>query len=444
MLHLTMLISAMFSLQAQQTNASQHQEREHRPDRRPWQPSHSAAIQSLDATQQIKTSPPKPDATNSALRNTRPSRSSPRDPRYPSPVPDALHHRLQQTLAAARAETEVPGVACAVYVDGEQALRTASGSRDLAGNEPLDADATFPIYSITKTLSAVCVLRLAEQGRLALDETLERWLPSLPLCRDVSLRQLLRHTAGIPNYSTVPEQIRALRESPSQAWSFDAFIRATCFHGLDFRPGEGWCYSNTGYMLIKRILELASDASFGEVVAANVLRPLGLVRSSTLESASAFAALTPGYSVLFGSNAELRDVRGAYDPGWCATGVVASTADEVCRIFEALFAGDLLRAESLEQMLELVAVPGLDRPGRPSYGLGIMGDPEAPLGRELGHGGGGPGYDLRVTHIPSLRGHAVTLAALCNRDTSEASWRIVDALRDVLAEALVEPLSARA
>jgi D-alanyl-D-alanine carboxypeptidase len=305
----------------------------------------------------------------------------------------------------------VPGANASLTVDGTPVFGGAAGL--------LDAGSRLPIYSITKTFTAVAALRMAAP----LDEPIDRWLPDLPFAKRVSLRQLLAQTAGVFNYSALAEYHEAVATSPGEPWSFDEFVARTCDRPLDFEPGTSWAYSNTGYTLAKRILEQHAEASFAQIVQHEVCEPAGLQATSVLEDLASMRALAPGFSAFFtpGMRGPDADVRGLYHPGWCATGVVASTTGDVCRFFDALFEGALISDERRREMLSLVRVPGQHPPAvRPSYGLGVMADPEGAPGAWLGHGGGGPGWNARATHFPDLAGHAVSIAVLCNHDADHA------------------------
>lgn len=327
---------------------------------------------------------------------------------------------LQQALERLAVTCGALGVTAAVRCDGLGAWTGSAGFGDLDKSVAMGTDASMPVYSITKTMTAICVVRLAETGALSLDDPISRWVPGLPFGDEVSLRQLLRHTSGVPNYSTIEEQVRALAESPGRAWSFDQFVESSCHRGLDFAPGAGWSYSNTGYMLLKRVVERANESSFGDAFAQHIGGPLGF--SSTFAIDDSFASLAPGFSRCFSSGRPAEDVRGVYDPGWCATGVVASTAAELCEMLHALFGGKLVLRGSLAQMIELCPVPG-DHPPHvtPSYGLGLMADPDGPFGSEFGHGGDGPGYGLRINHYPKMGERRVSLAVMCNTDETDAA-----------------------
>lgn len=111
----------------------------------------------------------------------------------------------------------------------------------------------FLVYSITKTFTASLVLKLCEEGRLSLDDPLVTWFPEIAGAARISLRQLLNHTAGIPDYGDLAAYHESLRSSPSIPWSFERFAAETFGKGLLFVPGQGWAYSNPGYMLMGAI-----------------------------------------------------------------------------------------------------------------------------------------------------------------------------------------------
>jgi CubicO group peptidase (beta-lactamase class C family) len=104
----------------------------------------------------------------------------------------------------------------------------------------LSPDSIFPIYSITKTLTAVCALRSAEAGALKLEAPVREWLPEVSLPATVTLAHLLRHTSGLRDYGPLPEYHNAVRRHPDRPWSREQFLDAVIPHGLLFAPGDGW------------------------------------------------------------------------------------------------------------------------------------------------------------------------------------------------------------
>jgi D-alanyl-D-alanine carboxypeptidase len=265
----------------------------------------------------------------------------------------------------------------------------------------LGTDSAFPIYSITKTLTAICVLRLAESGSLRLDVPVQEWLPELQLPGAITLTHLLRHTSGLGDYGPLPEYHEAVRHRPERPWTRQQFLDAVLPQGLLFSPGEGWAYSNIGYMLVVDVLERVTGRSFARVLAELVTGPLGLQRTSTLETIDSLMACVPGFGTEVTEDGTLVDVRGRYHPGWCAPRVVRSTAGEMTRAFDALLSGALLGDESLRRMLTLAPLPGLQEPTLAiNGGMGLFSDAASPYGRNYGHGGGGPGYNLEAAVYP--------------------------------------------
>jgi D-alanyl-D-alanine carboxypeptidase len=278
----------------------------------------------------------------------------------------------------------------------------------------LDREPAFLIYSITKTFTAALALVLQEEGRVSLEEPLARWLPDVPDSSRITIRALLNHTAGVPDYGGLAAYHEAVRRSPGEPWSFEDFADHTWRRGLAFEPGSGWAYSNPGYMLVKRVLELAAGERYADLVTSRICRRLGLERTFVAESIDALASLAPAASTLVSEAREPLDVRHTYHPGWVSHGVIASTPSEVARFLHALFAGRLVSERSRQELTALVPVPaGPPRWKRPSYGLGVMADPDSPIGPVFGHNGGGPGYVASAFHAPRLGRGGATACALC-------------------------------
>src|SRR2546425_1833326 len=276
------------------------------------------------------------------------------------------------------------------------AVKTAGTAGPVTAWVPSSADeeSGYLAYSITKTFIAVLVLLLRDQRRVSLDDRLARWLPGLAGAERISLRHLLNHTAGVPDYGGVRAYHEDMRASPSAPWSFERFVAETLEKGLSFEPGSGWAYSNPGYMFVKRITEQVGGSSFATLILERIARPLGLARTFVPESVGDLATLAPASSRSLAHDAAPRDVRGYYHPGWVSHGVVASTPTEIARVFDALFRGRLISSASFLELTTLVPISAQVESahwGRPGYGLGIMGDTASRWGRLWGHNGGGAG-----------------------------------------------------
>ncbi len=243
-----------------------------------------------------------------------------------------------------------------------------------------DPDARFPIYSVTKTAVAAAVLLLLREGAVELDP----------------VRSLLDHTSGVRDYGSLPEYHEAVRTRPGLPWDDDEFLARTSAAGPQFEPGKGWAYSNTGYLLLRRLLdEHGGLAAF--------LPGLGLADATVAERLEDLAVAVPASSALLLDGVD--DVRGVYDPRWVGHRTLVARAGDLVGFWRDL------PAEMLDPR---TFVPiGFEAPGsvRPCYGLGVMADPGSPLGAVVGHGGGGPGYATAVFAVPSADALAIVLAA---------------------------------
>jgi CubicO group peptidase (beta-lactamase class C family) len=284
------------------------------------------------------------------------------------------------------------------------------------------------VYSVTKTFVAAAALRLVAAGELELDAPVSRWLPGVPLPDAVTLRHLLQHTSGLGDYGALPEYHAGVRAG-AEPWSEDEFLRRTGGGAPRFAPGTSWAYSNVGYMLVRRAIEAARSAPFARVLADEVLRPLGLRRTSVIGNAAELRGLAFGKSRYLGGGAPL-EVAGRYDPRWVAHGVLASTAEDVGRFFHALLDGELLPEELLREMRTPYVLGPV--PGRPvvqaGYGLGLQVDVGANPGPVYGHTGAGPGATAAAVHLRE-GGAPVTVAVLTDgEDVPQAEWMAIDAL----------------
>jgi len=331
---------------------------------------------------------------------------------------DTLVQRLRAYLEPPACRVPLAAVSIA-FLNG-QAIQ--SGIITAAG-ESLDASVNvhsrFVVQSITKSFTAAVILRLVESDKLMLDAFISEWLPDVPNASRITIRQCLQHTSGLPDYGALPEYHEAVQQGATP-WSFTEFLHRTHAEQLLFEPGHGWRYSNIGHMILRRLIETVCAQSFAEVVDTEVCQPLGLKHTSVIRDRDDYQTLAPAYSIYLSSDGSPVEVRTRYDPGWVATGVVASTASDLVRFYDRLMAGDLLPSRLLDEMRAIVRVrastPSNQRFVAPSYGLGLIADPLSPYGTLYGHSGGGPGYTSAALHVVSSQRQPVTVAVLSNTE----------------------------
>ncbi len=266
------------------------------------------------------------------------------------------------------------------------------------------ADALLPWWSFGKTVLAACAFKLAEQGKLQLDATLDG--------KPYTLRQLLAHRAGVPNYRPMPDYLAAVARGDN-AWPVEDMLARADADTLLFAPGEGWSYSNIGYVYVRRCIERATDSDLRSALHATLFAPLGV------------------HAFMTRRREDMRRVHWAniraYDPGWVYHGLILGTAPDAARFLHRLFGGNFLSPESKAAMFESIplAFPLPDRPFvEPRPGTGLMIDPKSRHGMMAGHTGGGPGSVSAVYRFPD-RDPVRTVAAFADNDDEAALERHV-------------------
>jgi D-alanyl-D-alanine carboxypeptidase len=336
-------------------------------------------------------------------------------------------HESDITLLAQRVldRHDTPGAVVTTLTDGTL-VSVGVGTADLNGTQPIDKDALFPIYSITKTYMAVAVMKLVESGACSLDDSVTTLVPDPRLDPAITLRQLLNHTSGLRDYGATQEYNYDLRRDPSTPWTTEDFLAHSFGRGPQFAPGTGWSYSNVGYLLVKLALERLAAQPFRDVIAEVITRPLGLLRTSVADTLADMESLTPGFSRALSHTSELEDIADRYHPGWVSHGLIISTTEEVARFLDALMNGRIVPLESLAVMQQHQRVPVEQHEfaREPSYGLGLMVDPAAEHGPWLGHTGMGTGYTTAAFHRTDHEGHQTTIVAFANRDHAEIGFEI--------------------
>ncbi|MFN2465085.1 MAG: serine hydrolase domain-containing protein [Candidatus Dormibacteria bacterium] len=281
-----------------------------------------------------------------------------------------------------------------------------------------------PAFSFTKTYLAAAACLLAHEGVLDLDAPVAAWVPESSLGDDVTLRRLLNHTAGVPDYGALREYHQAVAAHPGEPWSEGEFM-AVARHAALFPPGRGWAYSNTGYFLVRLAIERATGGDLAHALQRLVFGPLGLHATSVLATADDMRALAAAPS------------RDRYHPGWVATGCVATTSAEAARFLDDLLEGRLLPAAWVEEMRVAIPVPNAGRGHLPSYGLGLMIDRGFPAGTMLGHTGGGPGYSAAVYRLERGSGERVTVGVMASDEDGLATEQLAHEIASDLSTSAV-------
>jgi CubicO group peptidase (beta-lactamase class C family) len=303
---------------------------------------------------------------------------------------------LAETYAA-----EGPGAAVLVARGDQILYRGARGMASIELKVPLSADQSFRIGSVTKQFAAAGLLKLIDAGKVGLDDPLSKFLPDFPNGAKITVRQLLDHTSGIKSYTGID----GIMDGPIRLDLSTAALVAT-FKDLpvDFAPGEGWAYNNSGYVLVGAVIEAASGKSWDAHLTDALLAPSGIKHTVYGADDALIDGMARGYTVKDGQVAPAAYLSMTQPH---AAGALVSTVDDLHRWNRALHGGKLLSAASFAAM----TTPAGKAAGQ-NYGFGIAGG--TLRNRKLQqHGGGINGFSSYLLYVPDGE---LSLAVLQNAD----------------------------
>jgi len=337
-----------------------------------------------------------------------------------APRRDALRAALDKVVA-----TGVPGT-IAYARHGAATIWLARGEGNLAARTPIRRHDRFRIGSVTKTFLAAVVLQLVAEGKLALDDPVERFLPSVvPNGSAITIRQLLQHTAGLFDYANDGDTTILqpyLNGDFAYYWSPQQLLAVAFAHDPHFAPGTSWRYCNTCYIVLGLVVEAVTGHPVGAALRQRIFRPLGLAHTTFARKPEIAGRHTHGYILL--DKPPLLDTSVFSPSSVWAAGAIVSTADDVARFYRALLRGRLLPPRLLAEMKTTVATGMGNR-----YGLGIL-TADLPCGAAWGHEGDFTGYETFALTSKDGRRQLVLLVNLDQEvgQSKKAQRAIVDAL----------------
>jgi D-alanyl-D-alanine carboxypeptidase len=339
-----------------------------------------------------------------------------------------LQRALDEVVAAG-----APG-AVVVVRDGARTTRLSSGYGNLAPKTPMRVADQARIGGMTKSFTATVVLQLVAEGKLALSDTVEKWVPGVISNGDaISVRQLLNHTSGIFNYS-MDESVLAPYMQGNLTQKFDprTGVKVAADRGPVFAPGSKLSYSNTNYLLLAMIVEAATGNPFASELRGRIFKPLGLRHTSYATSPEITGSHTHGYIFLKEGPVDVT----SWNPTlFGASGAILSNGNDVARFYRALLQGRLLPAKLLKEMqtIDPAATGGVPDAGilGGSWGLGLLKE-RFPCGTAWGHDSEIPGY---ITAAWNSRNGNRQVVVIVNSHFFSHDEPVSRAMRNVLTTA---------
>lgn len=363
-----------------------------------------------------------------------------------------LEVAFQAELDSIHQQYAFPG-ATAAYVLADGTVHTVStGMADLESEVPMRPQSRMLAASIGKSFVAAVVLALAKQGDLKLDAHISEWFEDqswfarLPNYQTITVRHLLTHSSGLPDHVHMP----AFAETFSQSWQqtdFNPGPEELVAYVLDqaplFNAGEGWSYSDTGYLLLGMIIEQVTGVSYFEVLKQRILDPLNLTLTSPSNRRD-LSGLAAGYTAKdnpLGLPCKSTSAPGimVWNPAieWTGGGLVSNSGD-LARWAKELYEGRALDVPYLQELLTSVPISPDESDIR--YGAGVAIRKSGPIGTSYGHSGWIPGYISSMRYYPE---HGIAVAFQVNTDIEgpQQSPPLFEALAQRMAS-LVERFSS--
>ena len=305
--------------------------------------------------------------------------------------------RIDQDIRTVLQRTATPGASILVIRDGRVIYRKAFGLRDLDRGLPARMDTHYEIGSITKQFTAAAILQLQDAGKLSIDEKVSAYLPEVPHANEVTLRQLLTHTSGIPDYFGLKSD-----EEFTKPTTFAAIMELVADKPLDFPPGSRASYSNTGYLILGRIIEVTSHESYHQYRLGHLLKPAGMNQSYIVPDEASLATMATGYRRVDGKLEHGLTIHDSYS--WSA-GDLVSTVDDVEKWNQALASGRVVPKADYA----LMTMPQISSGGENTgYGFGLFIDKVNDQPR-IGHTGGSFGFTAANFYFPEQKLRIIVL-----------------------------------
>jgi CubicO group peptidase (beta-lactamase class C family) len=314
---------------------------------------------------------------------------------------------LAEIMNQAVTDKQVAGASFIVMHQGEVVFREGFGYADIESMRPFTADELLPIASVSKPFMASVVMALVDQGKLNLDDPVEKYLPAFKgkrvqgsesPAKPMTIRQLISHTGGFwGNKGISSEKMDLIRnfERP-----LDETIDLVAKYGLAYEPGTKWVYSGVGYCVLGRVVEVALGESLEVISQEALFRPMGLSKTTFLPSREMRKTVPTAYLregrelKAKDSLAEIEDLRFILPGGSLFTNLDALAAFGQMHLNDGLYDGK--RILSKESVAEMRKLQGPEKPSR-TYGLGWFRDDVSDSGlAELTFHGGALGAHLRI------------------------------------------------
>ncbi|MFI2367465.1 serine hydrolase domain-containing protein [Streptomyces sp. NPDC018833] len=330
------------------------------------------------------------------------SASTQSDNDFPELSP-AVAERLDTAVRQVMREADVPGVMVSLSAPGKGSYIRTFGVADKATGAPMEPNLYMRIGSETKTFTVTALLELVDEGKVGLDDPIEKYIEGVPNGDKITLRNLAGMRSGLFNYSMDEDFVKALVSDPQKPMTPQQLLDYAFKHPVQFQPGEEFEYSNTNLILLGLVVEKAGGVPLHQFIDQRVVKPAGLRHTIFPTGAEFPSPHAHGYSNQTASG-KIEDTTD-WNPSWAwAAGAMISDLRDLHSWARTVATGTLLSPETQAQRLKMepTTIPGA------GYGLGIFN-----IQGWIGHNGSLPGYESLTMYLPESQ---ATLVVLLNTD----------------------------
>jgi D-alanyl-D-alanine carboxypeptidase len=321
-----------------------------------------------------------------------------------------LKTALQAKLDEWHKAGSFPGATFGVVLANGESFGLAVGFSDRETKTAMMPTDRMLAGSVGKTFAAATALQLIKEGKISLDDKVEKylgrepWFSRLPNAKDITVRQLMNHTSGLVRYEFKEQFTKDLTANPEKVWKPAELVAYLLDEKPPFEAGKGWDYSDTNYIVLGMIIEKVTGRKFYDEANRRLLKPLKLTNTIP-QDGPRLKGVVQGYAgpsnPFGGKDAMIEDGKFVVNPQFEWTGGgYASTAQDLARWAKMIYEGKAFSPDLLPQVLDGVSAPMLGRETK--YGLGVI-IRKTPAGTSYGHSGFFPGYMTDIMYFPERK-----------------------------------------
>jgi D-alanyl-D-alanine carboxypeptidase len=329
-----------------------------------------------------------------------------------------LKKELQAKLDEWHKAGKFPGATLGVVLPDGESFGLATGYSDRDAKTPMKPDDRMLAGSTGKTFAAATAMQLVKEGKISLDDKIEKylgrepWFDRLPNAKDITIRQLMNHTSGLVRYEFKDTFTKYLTEHPMKVWTPEERLAYLFDEKPPFEAGKGWDYSDTNYIVLGMIIERVTGKKFYDEARRRFIKPFKL-DDTIAQEGPVMKGVVQGYAgpnnPFGGKDAMIENGKFVINPQleWTGGGW-ASTGEDLARWAKLIYEGKAYDPSLLPQALDGVAAPMLGRDTK--YGLATI-IRNTPAGVSYGHSGFFPGYMTDMMYFPE---HKIAVAVQVN------------------------------